>query len=817
MRLKHILLFISIFTATLLSQNYATLVQKPKIDYRNHINIPPYDASLMPLGTTRTTTGVWTELNPKIPRVDYIGVDFIDTLTGWCVGKNGAIIKTTDGGKSWINCTSNTTEVLLKVSSYNGNVVIVSGYNGLILRSSDNGITFTQVYSGGSNIDLWGLQMLNDTLGWCCGRSSRLLKTTNGGQTWQQVNTGYSGIDYWSLDFYNIQLGMLACGGGKVIKTTDGGNSWIQVQAGDEQEFYTIDIIDSLCVAAGGSGGKNVYSSDCGVNWIQNGRLIYDAVNCIGFVNRDTGYAVGEGYGIRKTENRGQTWFASNSIVGEWELELLKAKTSYAVGNAILLSKSTNSSDDWKKLKINEDFGDVFFLNELTGFVLGLNLYKTTNGGHDFEKSPNSPGGYAIIFVDSLTGFISATYQSNCKIFKTTDGGNNWFYVNANPTLSIYHVNDFFFINKNIGFAVTGGGSILKTTDGGNNWVEKHLYLYQSFTSIFFIDSLTGWATNRYLFKTTNCGETWIQQTIPIYFTYDIYFVTSQKGFVTSISNYGILYKTTNGGIDWDIVNLVNGLGQGHFNWMENKYGFITGWGNCYYTIDSGQTWNEIVVLKTKNLTKMHSPLNYIGFTVGSTGLIYEYFDEALVPVELSYFHFQQTRSGIRLEWETESEKNNYGFEIQRRIEETDWTNIGFISGKGTTTEKTYYSFQDNNVTNGKYSYRLKQINYDGSYKYSKTIEVNFSGVSNYLLYQNYPNPFNSSTVIKYYLPEDTRVTLKLYDVLGNEIKTIVNDLEKAGEHQIEFNSDKTMSSGIYFYRLITNSFSRSVKMVYAK
>ncbi len=73
----------------------------------------------MPLGTTRTTTGVWTELNPKVPRVDYIGVDFIDSLTGWCVGKNGAIIKTTNGGKSWINCTSNTTEVLLKVSSYN--------------------------------------------------------------------------------------------------------------------------------------------------------------------------------------------------------------------------------------------------------------------------------------------------------------------------------------------------------------------------------------------------------------------------------------------------------------------------------------------------------------------------------------------------------------------------------------------------------------------------------------------------------------------------------------------------------------------------
>jgi len=139
-----------------------------KPDYRNHKNIPEYDPSLMPLNygfpNGRTSTGVWTELNPKVPRVNYLGIDFIDSLTGWAVGANGAIIKTTDGGKNWETKHSGVTSILTHVNSYNGNVVIAVGFGGKILRSSDAGETWNSITST-AVADLWRVQMLNDTLG----------------------------------------------------------------------------------------------------------------------------------------------------------------------------------------------------------------------------------------------------------------------------------------------------------------------------------------------------------------------------------------------------------------------------------------------------------------------------------------------------------------------------------------------------------------------------------------------------------------------------------------------------------------------------
>lgn len=168
-------------------------------------------------------TGIWTELNPKVPRVDYLGVHFVNKDTVWAVGDLGALIKTTDGGNIWKVSETNTTTPILKVRSFNGEVVIASGFAGLILRSTDGGETFTQVVSGVTG-DLWGLQMINDTLGWACGNLNSLTKTTDGGQTWQRIFTpGYTS-DYWWIDFMNKDYGFIAANG-KVLRTIDGGEN----------------------------------------------------------------------------------------------------------------------------------------------------------------------------------------------------------------------------------------------------------------------------------------------------------------------------------------------------------------------------------------------------------------------------------------------------------------------------------------------------------------------------------------------------------------------------------------------------------------
>ena len=138
----------------------------------------------------------------------------------------------------------------------------------------------------------------------------------------------------------------------------------------------------------------------------------------------------------------------------------------------------------------------------------------------------------------------------------------------------------------------------------------------------------------------------------------------------------------------------------------------------------------------------------------------------------------------------------------------TDWESIGFINGNGTTTEKSFYSFTDQSPVAGKSYYRLKQIDFDGSFEYSNIVEVELTLPIEFSLEQNYPNPFNPYTKIKYTIPnvtlsgvEGSRVALKVYDVLGNEIATLVNEEKPAGNYEVNFDASK-FSSGVYFYKL---------------
>jgi len=141
--------------------------------------------------------------------------------------------------------------------------------------------------------------------------------------------------------------------------------------------------------------------------------------------------------------------------------------------------------------------------------------------------------------------------------------------------------------------------------------------------------------------------------------------------------------------------------------------------------------------------------------------------------------------------------------------------NIAFVEGYGTTTETHNYSYVDANLTAGKYLYRLKQIDFNGQYEYSDVVEVELIPVQ-YALFQNYPNPFNPSTKITYTIPELSFITLKVYDVLGKEIATLVNEEKPAGNYEVEFDSSE-LTSGIYFYRLQAGSFVETKKMILLK
>ena len=201
------------------------------------------------------------------------------------------------------------------------------------------------------------------------------------------------------------------------------------------------------------------------------------------------------------------------------------------------------------------------------------------------------------------------------------------------------------------------------------------------------------------------------------------------------------------------------------------------------------------------------------------------------IPVELTAFDAEILSSNVQLTWQTASEKNNKGFEIERKvlhqkssISENEFEKIGFVEGKGTSTIIQNYFFIDNEVRNGKYIYRLKQLDFDGSFSFSDELEVEVNVVqSEFKLYQNYPNPFNPSTKIQFSLSSDSHVSLKVYEILGNEFLTLVDEFKKAGKYEVDFSienlknirsSSSNLSSGIYFYQLRCGNHSQTQKML---
>jgi hypothetical protein len=187
-----------------------------------------------------------------------------------------------------------------------------------------------------------------------------------------------------------------------------------------------------------------------------------------------------------------------------------------------------------------------------------------------------------------------------------------------------------------------------------------------------------------------------------------------------------------------------------------------------------------------------------------------------IVPVELTSFSAQAVSDGVQLNWSTATETNNQGFEIERKNAEGSFEKIGFAAGFGTTTEPKSYSFKDINIGNGTYTYRLKQIDYDGTFSYSSEVNIDINVLLDYTLEQNYPNPFNPSTKIKFSIPAETNVRLNVYNTLGQEVAEIYSGRMKEGYHEVEFNAE-SLTSGIYFYRLEADKFVDVKKMIILK
>ena len=468
----------------------------------------------------------------------------------------------------------------------------------------------------------------------------------------------------------------------------------------------------------------------------------------------------------------------------------------------------------------NADLRGVWFVDSLQGWVCadsGIVLY-TSNGGQIWERqnSTVSVNLEDIFFWDLQTGWIVGDRGT---IINTTNSGLTWnsqISGNTNLLRSVY------FLDANYGWAVGDSLTICKTTDGGENWITLS-YGTSSFYDVYVADFntiiITGDGT---IYKSIDGGASWLSLVVGSTSSFfALSFINANTG--TVIGSNGTILRTTDSGNNW--ISQVSGFTNDllDVNFIDADNGTVSGTsGIILHTIDGGNSWINQSSGTTNDLYGVSFVDANIGTVVGRGGVILRT-ENGGIPVELINFTADVIDDRVKLQWSTATETNNMGFEVERapsvsppKGETLVWERIGFVDGNGTTTETKSYSFTDCKIVLGKYSYRLKQIDFDGTFEYSNEIEVEIIHSQDFELYQNYPNPFNPTTTIKYSIPGNDYVKLKVFSLLGEEVKTLVDDYQTRGNYVIVFDGSE-LSNGIYLYKLETSDFSAFKKLILIK
>ncbi len=461
----------------------------------------------------------------------------------------------------------------------------------------------------------------------------------------------------------------------------------------------------------------------------------------------------------------------------------------------------------------------------------GAGVFCSTNDGLSWTAVNSGLPDYEVYSLTiSDTTIFAGTYGSG--VLRSSINNINWSEANNGMTGS--EINSFA-VSGNIIFAGAFFGGVFRSTNNGDSWTNVGLY---------YILSLL--ATDAYLFAGTAAGQVWRSTDngtswLPagsglLFTTYNALAVMPGSGGGTNLfagtywDSSGV-FLSTDHGINWNQFNegLTNldvwTFAVSGSNIFAGTFGFdggvfqLTNIASNWVAVNEGFSYGPFVV-------SLSISGNYL--FAGTLSGVWRRSLNELIPVELTSFSATMNDDNVELNWITSTETNNQGFEIERSQlsnvnGQMDWKKIGFVEGHGTTTESQAYSFTDKNVVAGKYNYRLKQIDYDGTFEYSNVIEVEVTTPSTFSLEQNYPNPFNPSTMIGYHLPASSNVTLNIYDVLGNEVAKLVDEYKPAGSYSVEFNANShsgevwNLPSGTYFYQLKAGSFIETKKMILIK
>ncbi|MGE5437819.1 MAG: YCF48-related protein [Syntrophothermus sp.] len=685
---------------------------------------------------------------------------------------------------------------LSSVSFVDQNIGWMTGSYEGVYKTTNAGISWEKVnYVLGAPVTYYANQFFSATTGYIAGGTSTksvLKKTTDGGVTWTELTfpTAYSIKD---ISFNDEQTGWALASTddtASVYKTVDGGANWTQVLFDPIGDLEALDMLpNGRGIAAGGRvGAMSLWYTADGTTWTKApvpplGGFSYTRIDIhdVDVVNDNMMYAVGWGSSIGmqpsillKSTNGGASWTYMTQAVENRTYQNLNAVYFKDENNGIALGggayegtiglKTTDGGVNWIPQATNLGFTvySCAATSDAIYFVGGEgNVGKTTDMGTTCTLLTPTPGG-SLRAINIINNVVYAT-GFNGVFFKSTDKGNHWRGSYAASGKICTNVNSMSFINENIGFLARSYRHITKTTDGGTSWSnimnDTNVVGMQN-EGIYFFDENNGVVAGRsasnvdIIYKTTNSGLEW--SSVGLLANENLNSVTfsgANNGVIAGNDNK-MLY-TTNGGVNWTIAT--HDIPSGTEVEMKTA-AFLTptkviAVGEKAYLIseDAGATW------KFKTITGLTSTLEGVAFKSATEGIAVG-----------GKFIFKTTDGGDT--WtninDTLVTGNNSFYDVAYDQEGNYW-----IAG-GSSEIFTNYVFTDvNDIVN---------------------VPTQFT------LSQNYPNPFNPSTIIKFSVASEVKVSLRVYDILGNLVTELLNENKPAGEYQVEFNASK-LSSGIYF------------------
>ena len=695
----------------------------------------------------------------------------------------------------------------------------------------------------GTGNGLASIISINDETAMAVGGAGTLIKTSNAGNTWNVISTGYNYnfTCIFSTDENNIYI---STSNQYFLTSSDGGNNWISNYDNDLSDIASIYFTTENIGYAAGSYGRAfgyIYkTTDRGISWEVSRETGFSKMKKVFFLNESTGFAIGDDGQIFKTTNSGTSWINHNSPVNQplYDISFYNENTGFIAGGSGTIFKTTDAGDNWIPVTYNVPYSaELRNINVkdslniiLTGDEYGSNgvTFYSTNGGLNWNNYIYSGAIPIWPTIRSISKLMS-NYFLGCSL-----NGNIYKFDNIEHSMSIsnaltdFDLNGVDFVNGNTGYVCGKNGLIFKTLNAGQSWSKLFTYAHLNLVSIKAIDenniiaggySMIGGAGLNVLLKSTNGGMNFTNSEPNIdnseirYFNFpknsssgkDIYLITEKSLWPPIHGSYYILFRSIDFGVNWYSL-------YSNYNYFSSAffYNEITGYigfnsGEIKRTTNGGGSWHDLSVNAGGDMVhNIFFPSPDTGYVTGNVlkkttnggNSWFTVSDSSFTPGSI---FFKDNNNGIL-----------YG---NGRIQYTTtggahWIPQISVGGVNSIT------VTENNKGYGVGNRGLLMYN-------NNSFIVGINNSSDLIpekseLYQNYPNPFNPTTKITFEIPFSGNVKLIVFDLLGREIKSMLNEKLSPGKYSYDFDGSD-LPSGVYYYKLVTDNFIETKKMILLK